>query len=321
MKKILLILLVLLRVSAVTAQTDEYRAFIKQAQDFYDKKEYTQAGEAYSKAFVSLGGKGYTDDRYNAACAWSLAGNKDSAFSQLERIATKANFTDYTQLTKDADLTNLYNDKRWDALCTLVKKNKDKAEEFLNKELIATLDTIFANDQDGRNEAERIEKQYGNNSPELKKLWQTINRNDSIDLVKVERIIDKYGWVGPDVVGGRGSQTIFLVIQHADIKTQEHYLPMMREAVKNKKASASSLALLEDRVALREGKKQIYGSQIRSGPGGEKWVSPLEDPDNVDKRRAEVGLGPLAEYIQYWGLKWDVEAYKKQLPEIEKKEK
>lgn len=98
----------------------------------------------------------------------------------------------------------------------------------------------------------------------------------------------------------------------------------MRNAVKNGIASNSSLALLEDRVALRQGKKQIYGSQI--GFDSETklyYVMPLEDPDNVDKRRAEVGLQPLADYIYncHWRIKWDVEQYKKDLSAIEVKEK
>lgn len=95
---------------------------------------------------------------------------------------------------------------------------------------------------------------------------------------------------------------------------------MMREAVKNGKAQGSNLALLEDRVALGMGKKQIYGSQIgRDETTNLYYVSPLEDPDNVDKRRAEVGLGPLADYVSKWNIKWDVEQYKKDLPMLEKK--
>jgi hypothetical protein len=113
---------------------------------------------------------------------------------------------------------------------------------------------------------------------------------------------------------------LFLVIQHADQKTQEKYLPMMRAAVKNGKAQGSSLALLEDRVALGQGKRQIYGSQIGRDPDTQLYyVSPLEDPDNVDKRRAEVGLGTLAEYVNRWQIKWDVEQYKKDLPKLEEK--
>ena len=97
---------------------------------------------------------------------------------------------------------------------------------------------------------------------------------------------------------------------------------MMRDAVKNGKVNGSSLALLEDRVALRQGKKQIYGSQIARDPETQThYVLPLDDPDNVDKRRAEVGLEPLANYVIRWQIKWDIEQYKKDLPAIEAKEK
>ncbi len=119
-------------------------------------------------------------------------------------------------------------------------------------------------------------------------------------------------------LGLAGNQTLFLVIQHSDLKTQEQYLPMMREAVKDGNADPGLLALLEDRVALQQGKRQTYGSQIGQNNNGEYYVMPLEDPDNVDKRRAEVGLEPLQNYLANWGLSWDAEAYRKKLPEIEK---
>ena len=78
--------------------------------------------------------------------------------------------------------------------------------------------------------------------------------------------------------------------------------------------------MLEDRVALRTGKRQIYGSQLWRDPEtGEFHVMPLEDPDKVDERRSSVGLGKLADYISIWDLKWDADAYKKILPELEKK--
>ena len=94
----------------------------------------------------------------------------------------------------------------------------------------------------------------------------------------------------------------------------------MREAVKHKKAEPSQLALLEDRVALGEKRSQIYGSQIGEDSLGTSYVLPLVDPDSVDKRRAEVGLGPLADYTKRWGIKWDVIEYKKQLPLVREKE-
>ena len=46
---------------------------------------------------------------------------------------------------------------------------------------------------------------------------------------------------------------------------------------------------------------------------------PLEDPDNVDKRRQQVGLGPIKDYVSEWGIIWDVEEYKKFLKSLKKK--
>ena len=97
---------------------------------------------------------------------------------------------------------------------------------------------------------------------------------------------------------------------------------MMKEAVKNGSANSNSLALLEDRIALREGRKQIYGSQIGTNQITQtQYVLPLDDPDNVDKRRAAVGLENLAEYVKNWNINWNVEQYKKDLPEIEEMSK
>ena len=50
-------------------------------------------------------------------------------------------------------------------------------------------------------------------------------------------------------------------------------------------------------MLLAEGKKQVYGTQYHS-PNGKWEPRPLEDEANVDKRRAEVGLSPLAEYVK-----------------------
>jgi hypothetical protein len=132
----------------------------------------------------------------------------------------------------------------------------------LNKELVAILDTIHQEDQKYREESQLLEKQYGWNSKEVQDIWETINSKDAINLVRVEKILADYGWPGDDIVGETGNKTIFLVIQHSNTRTQVKYLPMLREAVKNGKAKASYLALMEDRVLLAQGEKQIYGSQL-----------------------------------------------------------
>jgi hypothetical protein len=79
------------------------------------------------------------------------------------------------------------------------------------------------------------------------------------------------------------------------------------------------LAMLEDRVAIGHHQMQTYGTQITSDPAGD-FLAPLKDPDHVDKRRASVGLGSISEYLQGFGLKWNIEDYKKQLPDLEKRQ-
>ena len=178
---------------------------------------------------------------------------------------------------------------------------------------------IYKNDQEIRTEFMSAQKKYGYQGKQIDSLGKIMGIRDSLNLLKVVKILDEKGWVGKDKVGQQANQTLFLVIQHSDLKIQQKYLPSMREAVIKGNADAGSLALLEDRIALREGRKQIYGSQIRTNPNTKtQYVLPLENPEKVDERRSSVGLEPLAEYVKFWNIIWDVEKYKGDLPEIEK---
>lgn len=298
---------------------EKYATLIKKAWNLYQTKEYKQSAKEYSKAFYFLGNKSNMSDRYNAACSWALAKETDSSFVQLFKISEKGNYSNYEHITTDQDLYNLHSDHRWGKVLKIVKANKERAEANLDKRLVAVLDAIYQEDQGLRKQIGKVEEKYGRNSDEMKAHWKTIAEKDSINLIKIQKILDERGWLGSDIIGDHGNTTLFLVIQHSDLTVQQKYLPMMRKAVSEGNARPSNLALLEDRVALRQDRRQIYGSQIGRNPeSGEFYVLPLQDPDNVDKRRAEVGLGTLQDYVSNWKINWDVEKYKKELPKIEK---
>lgn len=144
-------------------------------------------------------------------------------------------------------------------------------------------------------------------------LFKKMAAADSANMIAIEQILEKYGWPSLELIGGlEQSLTIFFVIQHADLPNQQRYLPMVRQAVKDNKLRPSSLALLEDRVALKEKRKQLYGTQVMWNIKLNTYtMMPLEDPDNVDKRRAAIGLPPLDMYLQGFNMKWNLEAYKK----------
>lgn len=301
---------------------DKYPEFVKEALKLYKSEEYKKSADKFKEAFDQLDGKAYPDDRYNAACSYALAKNTDTSFYHLFRLANDSDYKNLRHITTDADLEILHIDKRWNELISIVKSNKVEAEKDFDKPLVAILDAIYKEDQGYRRQIGEIEEKYGRDSDEMQAHWKTINEKDSINLIQIKKILDDRGWLGPSIIGGEGNSTLFLVIQHSDLETQVKYLPMMREAVKTGNASASGLALLEDRVALRQGHRQIYGSQIgRDQETGEYFVSPLIEPENVDKRRAEVGLGTLADYITNWDMTWDIDKHKERTAKIEAKKK
>jgi hypothetical protein len=317
-REFLLIFILAIFSAFLFGQENEYGRYIKKADSLYKEKDYKNSALNYSDAFESLGWKGYREDRFSAARAWAMANNLDSAFFNLYRIATLMNDTSYEQTKGDQMLVSLHKDKRWEILLKIEKENKEKAGKNINKELVKQLKSIYSEDQKYRKQKDSVGNKFGWNSKEMKDLWKIINSKDSINLIAIKDILDNYGWLGADIIGTEGNSTLFLVIQHSDINTQEKYLPAMREAVKKGNASAGSLALLEDRVSLRHGGKQIYGSQVQQdNKTGLHHLLPLEDPDNVDKRRKEVGLPPLADYLRNWDIKWEVEQYKKDLQKEE----
>jgi hypothetical protein len=125
---------------------------------------------------------------------------------------------------------------------------------------------------------------------------------DSCNLAQVEFLIAKYGWMGKSLVGGRGNQAMFLVIQHADLAIQEKYFPLMQQSVDEGESRASEVAMLQDRILMREGKNQIYGSQVVYSKTGEQIFYPIEDEKNVNIRRAKVGMQSLEEYAKNFGI-------------------
>jgi hypothetical protein len=128
-----------------------------------------------------------------------------------------------------------------------------------------------------------------------------VARLDSIDDLNTKRfkeIIAQNGWPGISMVGNDGAEAVFLVVQHSrDTLFQRSCLALLQNAFMAGGASGQHLALLTDRVRLREGKAQLYGSQAKI-VDGKLVLEPIEDEANVDKRRAELGLPPLSKYLE-----------------------
>ena len=180
--------------------------------------------------------------------------------------------------------------------------------------LLPILDTIYKDDQSYRVQLSELKKKNAAEN-EISAVSSKIKSKDSINLIKVKEILHKHGWLGPQEVGMNGSQALFLVIQHADLQTQKTYIDLIRKAEKDGKTFSSNLAILEDRIAMREGRKQLYGSQgFKDKVTNKNYIYPIDAPDQLDERRKAMGMPPMSTYITDWNL----EHYKKDLPNIER---
>ena len=182
---------------------------------------------------------------------------------------------------------------------------------------MATLDSLYQSDQIIRYNFQKAFKNKAG-KPVLDSLLNVMREKDQENLTVVKDIISTYGWQGPQQVGMNASQALFLVIQHADLATQEQYLPIIKMAEEEGRILSSNLAILEDRIRMRKGLKQLYGSQAFSDrQTGKMHFYPIDNPDQLDVRRKAMGLIPMAEYAKVMNMDWDLTAYKKMLPELE----
>ncbi|MDR2292670.1 MAG: hypothetical protein LBE11_04255 [Prevotellaceae bacterium] len=319
MKKIILTFLTVLSAGYLFCQDKEkYAELVNEADKLYANKEYLKSANKYSEAFSEYDIYAQITDRYKAACSWALAGQTDSAFVQLFQIAHIEDFSDLN-IVNDLALSSLHSDERWNFIVEFVKQNNEKTSK-LDAVLAAKFDSVYQTHRQYDFELKETEKKYGRNSSEMQQLVKSINEQNAANLVKITKIIDEKGWLGSDIIGERGSQVLFSILQYADTQTQENYLPLIKESVAKGNTDPSYLALLEDEIALKQGRRQIYGSRIGIDiKTGKTYVAPLEDPDNVDKRRKEIGLNKYQDYLSIFGITWNVDEYKKELPELDTK--
>lgn len=113
------------------------------------------------------------------------------------------------------------------------------------------------------------------------------------------QIVEEHGWPGRQLVGEDGCEAAWLVAQHAISRPahQQVFLAALTAAVQRKDAPPRHRAYLEDRIRFNERRPQLYGAILDWGPDGELTAGPVEDPENLDARRASVGLPALADAL------------------------
>lgn len=128
----------------------------------------------------------------------------------------------------------------------------------------------------------------GGYNEEMKELH---NRNANA----LNNIIDTIGYPTLDKVGKEASEATWLVIQHSIGQPQfmKKCAELLLTAVNENKADPKNLAYLTDRIAVFEGKPQLYGTQFDWDENGNLNPNLFDDLTKVNERRKSIGLNTL----------------------------
>lgn len=186
---------------------------------------------------------------------------------------------------------------RYGLLLFIVSSQIAQAQSNIDTLLVKELQLRFEADQFAANNAVPPASHSHLSLKEWKATKDSIYRSNQ---VRAEQILNKYGYPGYDVLGKDGTYLYFALVQHADHdpEFQKRALNMMRQEVEYQNASPQDFAFLTDRVELNTGGKQIYGTQVTYNLiSGKASPRPTIDPDQINERRAKVGLEAIETYL------------------------
>ena len=137
-------------------------------------------------------------------------------------------------------------------------------------------------------------RMLGDASPITKAVLLLQEKNRSENMAEVDRLIAAHGWPRLSDVGSCGSRATFYIVQHVkDVSKREEYIGRLKEACESNEANWKDFATMYDRLLVEKTGKQLYGTQKFFNSQNQLELRPIEDPDNVNTRRQEVGLSPL----------------------------
>ncbi|MCB9294610.1 MAG: hypothetical protein H6559_16040 [Lewinellaceae bacterium] len=287
---------------AAIAQLSFGKAFhqvMGRADDAYAQERYREAGRLYDEALELKNGRYPLSGYYGDACkAWIGAGEADRALFYLEKLAREG-WISLHDLKNSRYFDGLREDERWAGILQIVEE-----KEQLYGTARRRLEKIRREDQALRQVMGCAKEKFSGDSLSLAYFFGLMGRQDSLNLAQVEGIVAEYGWLGEHKIGDEANGTLWLVVQHASLETQEKYLPVIEASVLRGETPPAKLAFLRDRMAYHRREKQYYGTQVvQIKETGEYKPYPIADPERVDQRRREIGLEPLADYLDFFGIR------------------
>ena len=216
------------------------------------------------------------------------------------------------QALHDPDFLSLIDDPRWEKIEEAqIRKYEAKNKPIPNEPFARELFRMIIKDQGfmyaGNIERNKYIKNGGYfSTPSIFPILAMEEKNHMENEKRLLELLDKYGWPSASEVTEYAAAGASLIINHTSYELRSKYFPMLEESFEKGEAQPLRYAKMRDRLLVEEGKKQLYGTQWKFEKS-ERVPQPIEAPEHVDKRRAEIGLGPLSTYLkQRFDIDWQV---------------
>jgi hypothetical protein len=136
----------------------------------------------------------------------------------------------------------------------------------------------------------------GIDSPNAGPYIQQMRNIDADNKKSIELILNKYGWIEQSKIGTKAAEAFFYIVQHSDTTLMAKWFPEFKRLADIGEADKVHCAMMEDRLLMWRGKKQIYGTQASTFREDKKIaIWPIEDPANVNERRRKIGFALTVE--------------------------
>ena len=267
---------------------------------------------ALKKYYAGLTQNSSTKIHYKIASIYALLWTdqaRDSAFVHLNYA-----------LKNDATLKVLYNpsflslikDQRWKKIeDSQLNKYETANEPIRNRTFARELFRMIIKDQ-GFMYAGNIErKKYMQNggyfsTPAIYPVLAIEEKNHKENTEELLELLNKYGWPTASQVTEYAAAGAALIINHTNYEIRSKYFPMLEKAFKEGEAQPLRYAKMRDRLLVEEGKEQLFGTQWKF-ENSKRLPHPIKEPENVDKRRSEIGLGTLSIYLkERFDIEWNI---------------
>lgn len=192
-------------------------------------------------------------------------------------LFSKTDFGQQVCLTDD-DVKNLINRPQQN-----LPENKELKKELLKM----------------REETQKLIKKRAKETYQLESSQNRVSPTELKYAARLCQLIKQFGWLTEQIAGQDGADAAAsLLVNSPSFELQRALLPLIKVATEKGDFKRQNYAAYIDRLLIRTGRKQIFGTQI-AVDNGIIILYPILQEQSIEERRSRYNLPPLADYIRY----------------------